>query len=219
MPPTEEAPAEPLGIVVDVTVEQPSDVEINSRPAACLTTMRPVYGVIHLPGAGDYIISIKPRKLPETCSQASSNEKHDRATGIRGPLTAHSPDHASKDHPRPSPSIPEQLTNKHYDGIDQRSPPRPSLTPSTVDAPSGSPVRPTIAVYGGTGAVSMPDRGRKRKREGAGAGGNTSAYVVDRYASEKSRMPSGQFEEGGSDGEAAYKRSRVLDSEAGSICV
>ena len=67
----------------------------------------------------------------------------------------------------------------------------------------------------------MPDRGRKRKREGAGAGagGNTSAYVVDRYASEKSRMPSGQVEGGGSDGEAACKRSRVLDSEAGSICV
>lgn len=219
MPPTIEAPAEPLGIVVDVTVEQPSDVEINSRPAACLTTMRPVYGVIHLPGAGDYTISIKPHKLPETCSQASSNEKHNRATGICGPLTAHSPDHASKDHPRPSLSIPEQLTNKHYDGIDEHSPPRPSLTPSTMDAPSGSPIRRTIASVGGSGAVSTPGRGCKRKREGAGAGGNTSAYVVDRCASEKSRMPSGQVEGGGSDGEAASKRSRVLDSEAGSVCV
>lgn len=176
----------PLGLSLELVVEQASVVEQEYRPAPCLATMRPIYTETYIPGAGEYKLFVKPYQPYRRHSTDNSCNRppkiYERFVAFESPSKK-----------APSPSVPNSMIERHDNSSDTpTSPQRAHPPPSSVQTPPGSPAPSTIADSVDGLSVSPSRSGQKRKRKEAKTG-----------------------TDGGAKGECenAYKRRRILDGQ------
>lgn len=183
----------PLGLSLELVVEQASVVEQEYRPAPCLATTKPIYTETYIPGAGEYKLSVKPYQPYRRHSTDNSCNRppkiYERFVAVESP----SKKAPSADHPCSSPSVPNSLIERHDNSSDTpTSPQRAHPPPSSVQTPPGSPAPSTIA-DSVDGLSKSPSRsGQKRKRKEAKTGTDGEAEGECEYAYKRRRILDGQ---------------------------
>jgi hypothetical protein len=183
----------PLGLSLELVVEQASVVEQEYRPAPCLATTKPIYTETYIPGAGEYKLSVKPYQPYRRHSTDNSCNRtpkiYERFVAVESlPKNA-----SSADHPCLSPSVPNSLTGRRDNScgtptsLRQAHPPLPS-----VQTPPGSPAPSTIADSVGDPTESGSRSGQKRKRIESEEGTDDEVEGDGGYAYKKRRVLHGR---------------------------
>lgn len=182
----------PLGLSLELVVEQASVVEQEYRPAPCLATTKPIYTETYIPGAGEYKLSVKPYKPHRRHSTDNSCNRtpkiYERFVAVESPPKSAS----SADRPCLSPSVPNSLTGGRDNSCGTPTSLRRAHPPlSSVQTPPGSPAPSTIADSVGDPTESGSRSGQKRKRIEAEEGTDGEAEGECEYAYKRRRIVDG----------------------------